>query len=87
MCQNGPQNESFVISEFSEMADTGTLLFALLKEDFMTDVTFVVQELEVKAHGVVVSCRGGKLRKMVEEKKEKIEIENVSPETFNTILE
>ena len=76
-----------LFSEFSEMADTGTLLFALLKEGFMTDVTFIVQEQEIKAHGVVVSCRGGKLRKMVEEKKGKTEIGNVSPETFNTVLE
>ena len=67
--------------------DTGILLLRMQKDGSMTDVTFLVQGTEVKAHKNVVCCRGGKLKEMVENNPKTVQIEEISLATFSTVLE
>ena len=67
--------------------DTGKLLLQMQRDGSMTDITFLVQGTEVKAHKIVVCCRGGKLKKMVENNQKIVRIEQISLATFNTVLE
>ena len=72
---------------------TGTRLFDLLNDNYLTDVIFEVQDVEIKAHRLVMISGGGVLKQLVEEsdvKKpgNKIVIkDDVSPETFKAVLE
>ena len=67
--------------------DTGNLLFQMQKNNSMTDITFVVQGKEVKAHKNVVCCRGGKLKEMVENNPKTAHIKEINLATFNAVLE
>ena len=70
------------------MADkTGSLLLNMQREDLMTDYTFIIQDTELKVHRNVVCCRGGKLKELVEEKPEQLEIDDMDLQTFTTLLE
>ena len=66
--------------------DTGTLLLEMQRKGSMTDCSFVIEGIEMKAHANVICCRGGKLRDMVAENPNGIEINEVTRQTFSTIL-
>jgi len=61
----------------------------MLNEDVMTDVTFIVQETEIKGHRVVASSQGGVLRELLENcTNGRVEIgRDIAPHTFKTVLQ
>ena len=66
----------------------GNRLFLLQKENKNTDTTFIVQGVEVQCHEIVISSIGGPLAEMINEKNgNRIEINSVSPRTFQTVIE
>ena len=66
----------------------GTRLFRMFNDEDMTDVTFVVQGTEIKAHKVIVSSRGGKLKELVNNDDQRVELaEELKPQTFRTVLQ
>ena len=67
--------------------DTGFLLYKMQQTGALTDITFHIQGTEFKAHRNVISCRGGKLQDIVEEDPKHVVIENITLETFSTVLE
>ena len=67
--------------------DTGKLLLQMQRDGSMTDITFLVQGTEVKAHKIVICCRGGKLKKMLENNPKTVKIEQINLGTFNNVLE
>ena len=66
--------------------ELGNLLFRMQQEASMTDITFVFQDTEVKCHRNVLSCRWGPLKEMIEKNPEKVEICDMTAETFNAVL-
>ena len=62
-------------------------LFEMLKDEVMTDVTFMVQGSAMKGHRNVISSSGTMLRELLESKADRVEIEDVAPHTFQAILE
>ena len=65
----------------------GIRLFEMLKDDFMTDVTFIVQGTEIKGHRAVASCQGGLLRELLVSENKRIVIDDISPQTLTAVLE
>jgi len=53
----------------------------------MTDVTFLVQGNAIKGHRIVVMSYGGMLQELLEANAGQIEIEDITPQTFKTVLE
>lgn len=71
--------------------DTGIDLSSLLKDGYLSDVTFKVQDVEFKCHKCVLSCRCVYFSKMLggnwkEGKLDIIELKDISPETFHLVL-
>ena len=66
--------------------ELGNLLFRMQQEASLTDITFVVQDTEVKCHRNVLSCRGRHLKEMIEKSPERVEICDMTAETFNAVL-
>ena len=67
--------------------DTGSLLYQMQQSGTLTDIMFVVQGTEIRAHRNVVTCRGGKLAKMFEDNQQSVEIDDITVDTFLTVLE
>ena len=65
----------------------GMRLFELLKDDVLTDVTFIVQGSAIKGHRNVFTAYSGMLRELLENKGDQVEIEDVAPQTFQAVLE
>ena len=70
-------------------AKLGNYLYDMLKSNSKTDVTVVVQGVEIAAHRLVLISRGGLLAELLEdEEKTKFEMnEEISADTFRSVLE
>lgn len=68
---------------------TGSRLYDLLKDDIESDITFIVQGKEVKAHRVVALSQGGLLKDLLLPKRENVIrlSDEISPDNFETILQ
>ena len=65
----------------------GIRLLQMQKDNDSTDVTFKVQGTDIKAHRIVFISCGGMLRQLIESKENDHEISDVTPETFQLIIE
>ena len=63
----------------------GTRMYQMQKNGELTDVSFMLQGCEIKGHRIVFISYGGLLQQLVE--KNELDIKDVSPETFHSVLE
>jgi len=61
-------------------------LLTMLDGAFLTDVLFIVQGEEMKCHKLILSSCESRLKELVANNPEKIDIDDVSPHTFREIL-
>ena len=68
------------------MKDIKTRLLTMLRDSSMTDALFVVQGQEIKCHNLILNSCENNLKNLVEVNPKKIDIDDVTSETFQAIL-
>ena len=68
------------------MKDIKTRLLTMLRDSSMTDALFVVQGQEIRCHNLILNSCENKLKNLVAANPKKVDIDDVSPDTFQAIL-